>query len=109
MSVALCCTELEALGDDLLTEDDATFLDAAEAPEPPTKIPGGTETVSGKVREKAPFLSRCNVLEFVIFLFKELFLSSIWYSCFTVLSILLFSVSFYQDGVQLDEFGLPQI
>ena len=46
-------TELEALGDDLLTEDDdATFLDAAEAPEPPTKIPGGTETVSGKVRYK---------------------------------------------------------
>ena len=48
---ALCCTELEALGDDFLTEDDdTTFLDAANAPEPPTKVPGGTETVSGKVR-----------------------------------------------------------
>ena len=49
----MCCTELEALGDDFLTEDDdTTFLDAANAPEPPTKVPGGTETVSGKVRVK---------------------------------------------------------
>ncbi len=37
-------TELEALGDDFLAEDeDTSYLDAVSAPEPPTGIPGGPE------------------------------------------------------------------
>lgn len=53
-------SELEALGDDVLLDDDSSFLDAVNAPDPPMGVPGG-DTVKTN------------------------------------------------DGVKLDEFGLPQL
>ena len=35
-------TELDALGDDFLADEDTSYLDEA-VPEPPTTVPGGTE------------------------------------------------------------------
>ena len=39
--------ELEALGDDVLLDDDSSFLDAVNAPDPPAAVPGG-ESVRAK-------------------------------------------------------------
>ena len=39
--------ELDALGDDFL--EDESYLDSLDAPEPPSKVPGGTDTVKSKV------------------------------------------------------------
>ena len=37
-------TELDALGDDFLADEDTSYLDdTVNAPEPPTTVPGGTE------------------------------------------------------------------
>ena len=38
--------ELDALGDDFL--EDESYLDSLDAPEPPSKVPGGTDTVKSK-------------------------------------------------------------
>ncbi len=43
---SLQCIELEALGDDFLGEDeDASYLDAVGAPDPPTTVPGDSGRV----------------------------------------------------------------
>jgi len=41
-------TELEALGDDFLAEEDSSYLDAVGAPDPPTGIPESKERVQVK-------------------------------------------------------------
>ena len=38
-------TELEALGDDFLAEEDSSYLDAVGAPDPPSGIPESKERV----------------------------------------------------------------
>ena len=40
--------ELDALGDEFLAEEDSSYLDAVEAPDPPSGIP--TEREKNKVR-----------------------------------------------------------
>lgn len=45
-------TELDALGDDFLGEDeDTSYLDAVSAPDPPTGIPGGGKEDGVKLDE----------------------------------------------------------
>ncbi len=45
-------SELDALGDDFLGEDeDTSYLDAVSAPDPPTGIPGGSKEDGVKLDE----------------------------------------------------------
>ena len=46
-SLSFSLLELEALGDDVLLDDDSSFLDAVNAPDPPVSVPGG-ESVKTK-------------------------------------------------------------
>ena len=46
--LSLFLSELEALGDDVLLDDDSSFLDAVNAPDPPAAVPGGPESVRAK-------------------------------------------------------------
>lgn len=77
--------ELDALGDELLLDDDSTYLDeASTAPSIPEGIPGGKSTNR------------------VFHIFRGFF-SSQGESYLTVGGFV------FQDGVLVDEFGLPQI
>jgi len=70
-------TELDALGDDMLLDDDTSYLDSTTIPDPPNTVP---QTTGGQTNVNARF-HKC-----------------VWLMC-----VLL------QDGVMLDEFGLPQV
>lgn len=81
-------TELDALGDELLMDDDSSYLDeASTAPSIPEGLPGATSTNK--------------VLQFVLICLLDILV----YTAF-LMGLLPFV---FQDGVLVDEFGLPQI
>lgn len=81
------CLELDALGDELLFDDDSAYLDeASTAPSIPEGIPGDKSTNR------------------VFHIFRVFF----FFSCQGE-SYLTVRVFVFQDGVLVDEFGLPQI
>lgn len=83
----LTCPELDALGDELLFDDDSTYLDeASTAPSIPEGVPGDKSTN----RVFHTFRGF-----FVVVVVRE--------SSLTVRGFV------FQDGVLVDEFGLPQI
>ena len=47
MNIFTISLELDALGDDFL--EDESYLDSLDAPEPPSQVPGGNDTVKSKV------------------------------------------------------------
>lgn len=82
----MTCPELDALGDELLFDDDSTYLDeASTAPSIPEGIPGDKSTNR------------------VFHIFKGFFFFLVRESYLTVGGFV------FQDGVLVDEFGLPQI
>lgn len=84
----LACPELDALGDELLLDDDSTYLDdASTAPSIPEGIPGDKSTNR------------------VIHIFRGFFFFFFYLGeiCLTTRGFM------FQDGVLVDEFGLPQI
>lgn len=85
-------TELDALGDELLMDDDSSYLDeASSAPSIPEGLPGDKST--NRVLHS-----------FRIFQFYMSFVVK-----FTELSLMGVLLFVFQDGVLVDEFGLPQI
>lgn len=82
--------ELEALGDDLAIDEDTSFLDdAIKAPSAPDKEPGAS-SVRNKVRAFYSIVRRDIRKHFTEKLHQTRIFS-------------------FQDGVLVDEFGLPQI
>lgn len=78
--------ELEALGDDLALDEDTTFLDdAIKVPNAPDKEPGAS-SIKNKV------CSRTRIFVYQVFGWSKI----------------IFNIPL-QDGVPVDEFGLPQI
>lgn len=82
-------TELDALGDELLMDDDSSYLDeAATAPSIPEGLPGD--------KSVNRVLDNFNIFQFYI-------------RVFSLVSRTLILLFVFQDGVLVDEFGLPQI
>lgn len=79
--------ELDALGDEIALDDDTSYLDdASKAPAVPGKEPGAdslrNKVYTPNIKYKANFFNKC---------------------------LIILHIFFFQDGVLVDEFGLPQI
>lgn len=92
-------SELDALGDELLLDDDSSYLDeASSAPSIPEGMPSDSKT------NKVTLIS--HKLGFISFTP----LVSNMFDCIVQIQVIcLTGLCVSQDGVLVDEFGLPQI
>lgn len=93
--------ELDALGDELLLDDDSSYLDeASSAPSIPEGMPSDSKTNKvTTVSIKSGFVPSVPLMFFYFSVYWTEHIQVVW----------LIGLSVSQDGVLVDEFGLPQI